>query len=93
MQRDYRPFLDAGSSASKTELALQLYAENSPLVPITIPYGKVYPPHRLRGSCTIRQSLFPCSPICRILGKRTRNLCLFTYPEIYVNLGVATIER
>lgn len=52
MQRDYRPFLDAGSFASKTELALQLYAENSPLVPITIPYEKVFSSHHMQDLCT-----------------------------------------
>jgi hypothetical protein len=65
MQRDYRPFLDAGSSASKTELALQLYAENSPLVPITIPYEKVFSSHQLPGLCKI--SPFPSGCRCVIL--------------------------
>lgn len=60
MQRDYRPFLDAGSSASKTELALQLYAENSPLVPITILYEKVFSSHHMQDLCTFSGAPFPC---------------------------------
>ena len=66
MQRDYRPFLDAGSSASKTELALQLYAENSPLVPITIPYEKVFSSHHMQDLCRIWA--FPSHCPCVILG-------------------------
>lgn len=74
MELDCRPFLDAGSSASKMEPILQLYACGTPLVPITIPYGKAFSWHHMQDLCTFSDAPFPCCLKWRILEKRVQNL-------------------